>query len=605
MGGGFAADGERQLDDPAGLAALGRRQDAQGGQHRRCRGVGLLAAQHGAGGRPVGQAGARKPIPRSRRSMLCSWRDSRIRLQLLPPKPKELLRAWRTVAALPAAGNRAAWPGRDSAYPGCRAEAVAQRQGADHRFDRAGGAQRVAGGALGRTARHGVAEQRSDRLALGGIVGRRGGAVQVDVADVGGCQAGRAQRASMASRAPALPVRRGHMVGVARFAGAEQQDRTGCRIARPFEQREGCLRPPKCRCAPRRRAGMAGPRSVAARRSRTAWSGTAYRHRRRWLRRCCPVRAGGQRRQRSGARRAGRRNRHRHALEAEIVAGEFGQRKGIVRRAVVEIVGQRAALRIAAAVGQFGLQDAGRAGAEEDADPRLAVAGNGRRRSAKPSVSRPSASGGCCGSRNEPGLPAVVRYPPPALHRSRWRAQPFPKAQGSRPLRPFVECLGAGSKAPSGWSWRCGTETTGSRFGVRDRVTAPGNLQRAWVNRPRTKEAASPERCRKASVRSPVVAGGSLAIRAKSISAIGSSAGWRAATRAAQPARRFIWCHVGGDREKSCREYPAGSAPSGEPATALKPLFTAILFIVHLYTVVQLHDDDQMNLCWLGGLSDS
>jgi len=48
-----------------------------------------------------------------------------------------------------------------------------------------------------------------------------------------------------------------------------------------------------------------------------------------------------------------------------------------VRRAVDEIVGQRAACRVAAAVGQFGLQDAGRAGAEEDADAGLAVAGHG------------------------------------------------------------------------------------------------------------------------------------------------------------------------------------------------------------------------------------
>lgn len=48
-----------------------------------------------------------------------------------------------------------------------------------------------------------------------------------------------------------------------------------------------------------------------------------------------------------------------------------------MRRAIDEVVGQGAGCGVAAAVGEFGLQDAGRAGAEKDADPVLAVLGDG------------------------------------------------------------------------------------------------------------------------------------------------------------------------------------------------------------------------------------
>jgi hypothetical protein len=139
-----------------------------------------------------------------------------------------------------------------------------------------------------------------------------------------------------------------------------------------------------------------------------------------------------------GARRAGRRNRHRHALQPEIVAGEFGQREGIVRRAVVEIVGQRAALRIAPAVGQFGLQDAGRAGAEEDADPCLAVAGNGR--------AHPVGEAVGFQAHLRQAVVAAVVMARAAGSRSLSTAGTSPiqvasstvsKAQGSRPLRPW------------------------------------------------------------------------------------------------------------------------------------------------------------------------
>ena len=79
-----------------------------------------------------------------------------------------------------------------------------------------------------------------------------------------------------------------------------------------------------------------------------------------------------------GARRTGGGNDQRGAFQPEILACELCQRERIVGRAVDEIVGQRAGIRIAPAIGQLGLQDAGGAGAEKDADTGPAVTG-GRR----------------------------------------------------------------------------------------------------------------------------------------------------------------------------------------------------------------------------------
>ena len=57
--------------------------------------------------------------------------------------------------------------------------------------------------------------------------------MQVDVIDIGRVQVGRAQRGGHRHPgAEAFRVGRGHMVGIARFAGAEQQDAAGWRIVR-------------------------------------------------------------------------------------------------------------------------------------------------------------------------------------------------------------------------------------------------------------------------------------------------------------------------------------------------------------------------------------
>lgn len=67
-------------------------------------------------------------------------------------------------------------------------------------------------------------------------------------------------------------------------------------------------------------------------------------------------------------------------------------------RAIDEIVGQRAALRIAPAIRQFGLQDAGGAGAEENADAGRAVT----------CYRRPDPVGEAVGFEPEPGQAVVA-----------------------------------------------------------------------------------------------------------------------------------------------------------------------------------------------------
>ena len=79
-----------------------------------------------------------------------------------------------------------------------------------------------------------------------------------------------------------------------------------------------------------------------------------------------------------GARRARGGNHHGGAFQIEGGAHEIGHRIGVVGGAIVEVVGQGAGCRVAAAIGLFGLQDAGGAGAEQNADPPPAVAGGSR-----------------------------------------------------------------------------------------------------------------------------------------------------------------------------------------------------------------------------------
>ncbi|CCF97238.1 hypothetical protein RSK60_1940007 [Ralstonia solanacearum K60] len=267
-------------------------------------------------------------------------------------------------------------PGRVDAG---RQQLMAQRERGDHGFQRARRAQRVAGRALGRAAGR-AAEQRVDCAALGGIVAGGGGAVQVDVIDLAGCDAGRGQRLLHGqARAQALRVRRRHMVRVARFADAEQQDGIVAQclhgpVIGAFEQDES--------------RGFADRDAVARHVERLAWlprqqferveavqRGQAQRVHAAHDRRIdqagfehAPRRA-----EDLGAGRAGRRDRHRRAAQPAIGAHEGGGCVGAVRLRVVEIGGQGAGLRIAVLVGEFGLQDAGGAGAHEDADARGAM----------------------------------------------------------------------------------------------------------------------------------------------------------------------------------------------------------------------------------------
>ena len=105
-------------------------------------------------------------------------------------------------------------------------------------------------------------------LALGRVVARRRGAVQVDVVDVGRLQAARAaaRRASPCAR-PALPgCGERHVVGVAAIRpcrAAARRRRRGCR-----PRARAARRPPprrsRCRRAPRRRAGRARARAAPA-----------------------------------------------------------------------------------------------------------------------------------------------------------------------------------------------------------------------------------------------------------------------------------------------------------------------------------------------------
>ncbi|KFB66759.1 MAG: hypothetical protein CAPSK01_003697 [Candidatus Accumulibacter vicinus] len=100
MGGGFQPKCERQLDDAAGAPALGRWQNVRHRQHGRRWRISLFAAQDGAGGRPVRHAGGEEADavdPGGERSLAHAL-TPKTRLQLLPPKPKELLSARRTRA---------------------------------------------------------------------------------------------------------------------------------------------------------------------------------------------------------------------------------------------------------------------------------------------------------------------------------------------------------------------------------------------------------------------------------------------------------------------------------------------------------------------------
>ena len=99
MSGGFKANSQCGFDDAAGAAPLGWRQNGRHGQDGWCCRVGLFATQNGLCAGPVRQAGGEKTDafdPGGQR--LVHGVTPRMRLQLLPPKPKELLRVRRKLA---------------------------------------------------------------------------------------------------------------------------------------------------------------------------------------------------------------------------------------------------------------------------------------------------------------------------------------------------------------------------------------------------------------------------------------------------------------------------------------------------------------------------
>ena len=79
-----------------------------------------------------------------------------------------------------------------------------------------------------------------------------------------------------------------------------------------------------------------------------------------------------------GARGARRRDDKRGTFEAQVALHEIGQRKSVLRFGVVKIGGQGARLRVAAAIRELGLQDAGGARTHENADACRAVFFDGR-----------------------------------------------------------------------------------------------------------------------------------------------------------------------------------------------------------------------------------
>ena len=119
-------------------------------------------------------------------------------------------------------------------------QAILERERADDRLERAGGTERMAGGAFGGAAGRGGPEDAGHRAALGAVVAGRAGAVQIDIVDGAGVEfRGGQGRLHRAARAVAFGMRRRHMIGVARFADAEQQNIVVVEIvSRAFEQRE-------------------------------------------------------------------------------------------------------------------------------------------------------------------------------------------------------------------------------------------------------------------------------------------------------------------------------------------------------------------------------
>ncbi len=174
-------------------------------------------------------------------------------------------------------------------------------------------------------------------------------------------------------------MRRRHVVGIARFADAQQQHRVAdpsCRAGVRARQTP----PPRrwrCRRARRRRAAGCGRGELQGMKSVQSGEtqGVGSAHQRRIDESCldhAPRRA-----EHLGAGCAGRGHGHGRTFQPAALPDVICHRKGIVGGRVFETWRQSPAMRIARAIGEFGLQNA--RGARADEYPHAPAAPAGRR----------------------------------------------------------------------------------------------------------------------------------------------------------------------------------------------------------------------------------
>ena len=377
-------DLERERDGVRRAAPFGGGEDlGRGALGRRRQGL-ALAAQRGARDRPARQRrrpegdaldreGAALRRRRAHRARSAAGPPN-TRTQLLPPKPNELLAATRTGAcpgAMRTCGPQAASRTRVLAMPGRRP--LLDREQGGGGLDDAGRAERVAGDSLGRARVRRRREPARDERGLDLVVLRARRAVQVDVVDRTGIDAGAGERVvERALGAEALGMRRRHVMRVARLAVAEQAKRGLAVVA--LEQGEagrladadaaalGVERP--ARLGRDELQGVEAEQDAAAKRVDAADDRRVDQAQAKH-----PLGAGEHLR----ARRARRRDRHARTFEIERLAHEGGERMRRVDQRVA-VVGGEGAARVEVAVGVLGRADARRRRAQHDRDARRAVA---------------------------------------------------------------------------------------------------------------------------------------------------------------------------------------------------------------------------------------
>ena len=381
-----------------GCRALGRRIDRR-----------AFAAKRRAGDRPAGQR--RRPEgdaldPERQRAFMRSRLRSRpsTRTQLLPPKPNELLSASRTSPrGRLDADLRSAGGVERSRVGDAGQEAVLDRQQAGRGLDDSGGAEGVAGEALGRDRVGARREAPRHQRRLDLVVLLAGGAVQVDVVDLARVDAGAGQGVvERALGAEAFGMRRRHVMRVAGFAVAEQGEAVaGRRRRRAFEQGEAgrFADADAVALGVERPAGIGRDQlqGVEAEQDAAAQGVDAADDRRVGQAEPeHPLGAG----EHLGARRAGGRDGDARPFEAERLLDEAGQRMRRVHERVA-VARRKAAFAVERAVRVFGGADARGRGAEHERDPGRAVA-LARRMGGVDEV---------VGGEAEPGEPVVAAIP--------------------------------------------------------------------------------------------------------------------------------------------------------------------------------------------------